>query len=322
MITVIIPFVRVQRFENPNQSSATDDDAERTYLEAALVSFSSFRRWNPTVALEFVTNSEPPDWFQQRLLGLEAQLRLLNFEHDPPPGYAKAFRGAFFLLDALESPPRSEMAVYVDPDVVCLQSIEEFEDLYADAIGVLEIDYAIDRRVNGLSSRDAGVVHRELGEDRATPTHFGGEMYVIPKPLSEDLIARLRRSWNYSLRAFEAGKPYFTTEEHLLNFAIAGVPHSRLNDWARRVWTAHSYRNVLGDENQLAVWHLPAEKDRGFRALRGPVANRSSWFWIAAPQEYRHRMSKTFGISGRSAVRRTIDALAAARRRMRDRRAR
>jgi hypothetical protein len=60
----------------------------------------------------------------------------------------------------------------------------------------------------------------------------------------------------------------FTTEEHLLSYALRRVrPVMPLNGEIERIWTAGTYRAVPPNTQDLVLWHLPAEKGHGLRTL-------------------------------------------------------
>lgn len=307
MNTVAIPFVKVAHDQNPNSRAGTDEQSLRSYLRAAFISLATFRRWNPELRLEFITNVDPPAYFVTWLKSIEASVRLVEFDHRPPQGFAKSFLGCFFLLDAL-SQHCDGTILLVDPDVVCLGNLEPVFERCRDAVGVLEMEYADSQSVNGLSRVRAQLLHKQLGEGDGPPPHFGGEIYVVPPSARRKLAKRAETAWSFSLKAFAEGRDYMPTEEHILNFAVRGVDHVLLNDLAKRVWTAHSFRTVDGRESDLLMWHLPAEKDRGFINLESAAADRASWFWRSAAPSFAARMGQVFGLWRRSPLRYAFDS--------------
>lgn len=156
--------------------------------------------------------------------------------------------------------------------------------------------------MNGLSALQAEELHRELDPTLAgPPEHFGGEVYVFRSETIAPVLARAEDAFRVAVQ--RQGRPKFTTEEHLFNHALRRSNVSRLDDRVRRIWTAPRLRELGPAPEQLVMWHLPAEKDRGFPRLHAAVEDRSSWFWTAGPEEYRSQLGSYFGIPRRRMMR-------------------
>lgn len=81
----------------------------------------------------------------------------------------------------------------------------------------------------------------------------------LHKKMMPLLRQRLERVWNSALKKWSSGLPYFTTEEHMMSFALSKIKVYHARKEVKRNWTAHSYRTVDGTEDSLFLWHLPAE---------------------------------------------------------------
>ena len=126
--------------------------------------------------------------------------------------------------------------------------------------------------------------------------HYGGECYVVPAGPRDRLLARAETAWQDSLQRWRDGGPHFVTEEHLLSYALRGADVLPLDPYAKRIWTAAKHRSVSGTEWDLTVWHLPAEKEHGFRELYPLATDRTSWFWQADDVAWRRRAARTLGV--------------------------
>lgn len=307
---VVIPFAAAPAAQNPNLRSRTAS-AQQVYLDAATVAFASVRRWNPSVDLTLVTNFELDAEHKARLKALRAEHRVSEFAHRPPAEFAPTFIGSLFLLDVL-SAAQGDPLIIIDPDVFCVADLSEVMGEPLDGrVGVLPISYGSHESVNGLSAIEAASIHRRLGESAAVPSHFGGEVYVLPSSAREQLADRVQTAWADALTSFHAGRPYMRTEEHILNFALRALPRRDLSKVAKRIWTAHGYRTVSDADRDLVLWHLPAEKSRGFRTLIEDVNQAESWFWVSSRDEFIERAGQAFGMWNRSPWRLGVDAAAA-----------
>lgn len=302
MTTVAIPFVRIDASQNPNLTVRSGQDPAEPYFKAMTVAFASVRRWGPEVNLEFISNAAPPLAFLEVFEKLGVVSRYVPFAHRPPEGFARSFTASLFMLDALES-LTAERTIVMDPDVLCVGMLDSMLREVGDESGVLLMEFSPDEDINGISRSQASELHGILGEPQLNPNHFGGETYIFQKKHLSSIIERSNRAWDLSLRRYYSGESKFTTEEHILSYAIRSVPHMYLNSHVKRIWTAHKYRLVDGRENDLTLWHLPAEKDRGFDALYPVVLDGESWFWTAERDEYLARVGRAMGLHHRSPLR-------------------
>ena len=308
---VAIPFVLTGTADSPNVRWRRREAPSESYFRAMTVCFASLRRWNSDLELTLVTTSRPPDRHAAAFERLGVSIRILPFSHSPPDGFSRRFITSLYMLDALALSAEAD-TLFLDPDVVCIRPLERMMASLAGAAGAagaLPIDYPPDHDINGLSRRQAGQLHALLGEPADFPVHYGGECYVIPRETWPALSRRAEDGWQLALERFASGDVRFTTEEHILSFALRGVPVRSVESDIRRIWTASRYRTVRGDEADLTFWHLPAEKGRGFDELERDCVDQASWFWTAPRHEYVRRVARAMGLRRRSLVRFSRDSL-------------
>lgn len=307
MPTLCIPFVDMPAKQNPNVKSW--GSSSEIYLRSAYVALSSFSRWNQGWTLVFATPSElPAKWSElYRLLGVE--VRLIPFRHEPPEGFTKTFAGSLYLLDALENCEFSDFLVLLDPDVLTTGRLNTLSPMKKNAVSAIEIPLENDGLINGLAVQEALELHANLGSQTKRYTHFGGEFYGIPKNLQPTLKRLVEEAWSLSLTRFAEKRPHFTTEEHILSYALSQVDVSPRPDLVRRIWTSYGYQNIVGDEYRVPLWHLPSEKQRGLKRLFKLAMNGSSWYWQSNESEFMQksaRICSVFDISTKSKIFRTL----------------
>ncbi|MDG4857713.1 hypothetical protein P8605_06005, partial [Streptomyces sp. T-3] len=233
------------------------------YYRAMTVTFASLRRFHPELRTVLVTDVEPPDRVREF-----AEVRIAPFRHSPPPGFvAEPMRGCLYLLDALEA-TAGEDVLFVDPDVICVAPLDGLFAGLGDAVGGYLVDYPEDCDVYGQTRAGAGSLHQLLGSHgELPPAHYGGECYWMPAARTPEVLHHTERAWTLSLERHAQGRSWLPTEEHLLGYPLNRMRVTDLRPYVRRIWTSARTRTVDGTERAVPLWHLPAEKQRGFQAL-------------------------------------------------------
>lgn len=319
MTVLGIAFANAPASQSPNIRRRSRGDAASTYYVAVCLAYASVRRWHDDMTLVFVTDGAVPTEFAPTLESLGVEVLHVDFAHRPPEGFFGLFNASLFSLDAVTEMARrypGEDLCLMDPDVLAMRPLDP---LFADvetSIGALPIPVAPDEQVNGLSALQAAALHQELDDTLAgLPEHFGGEVYVFRADTIAPVVERAEAAFQLAMDLHRRGLPKFTTEEHLFNYALRRATVSRLDDRARRLWTAPRFREIGDHPDQLVLWHLPAEKDRGFPGLVDAATDRRSWFWTASDEEYRSRLGTAFGIPRRGFRRWSYDTAGAVVRR-------
>ena len=90
--------------------------------------------------------------------------------------------------------------------------------------------------------------------------------YLSPN-LSRLVLKSLRVLYLWASRELPSGPTNSLTEEHFLTLLARDIDYVDISPFVGRIWTNSRHRRVCGDEISLSLWHLPAEKDRGFLKL-------------------------------------------------------
>lgn len=311
--TVAVAFTPAPAAQNPNLRATTDLGAIKSYFKAIVLTFASVRRWNPDLRLALVTDCEPPTPFAGQLAALGVQLLETSFDHRPPDGFWPTFNASLYTVDAIAILARTaeptDPVLLIDPDVLCTGELTPVLDaIRGSDVLVYPTGFPDDEPSQGLSALDAAVLHRELDPElQEPPTHYGGELYGFTPAGVFPILQRAETAWQLALARWADGRSGFVTEEHLLNYALRRAPLVDATGFIRRIWTTPTFRNVIGDEGSLLLWHLPAEKDRGFVKLAAAAADPRSWFWIADRAEYVRRAGGLVGIPRRALSRFAYD---------------
>lgn len=305
--------------ESPNIRVPTDSIAHWLYYRSMSVTFASARRLHPTLRMRLVTDVSPPAQISELLSALNVDIIHVPFSSKPPPGFAPTFGASLYTLDAIRMLAEEGLsALLVDPDVVVFRRLDDLLSIAnSNRIGVYPTGFSPDEVSQGISARDASVIHQELNPSLVeVPTHFGGEIYCFgPDSDIIGVLSRCEEMLSHSISRWRSGQKALTTEEHILNYALRHSPVTLLDNHIRRIWTAPRHRNVRPDDVTLSMWHLPAEKHRGISKVFEAISDQRSWFWEMDDRDFGRRIGRIFGVPRRTSRRMAYDIGAAALRR-------
>lgn len=302
-VIVAIAFTHVPASQSPNLRSTSDTNALEAYFRALIVTFASVARRSQD-ELVLVTDAVPVEPFHSQLQKLGVSQLIRPFMHRPPTGFWHEFNASLYTLDALEALcaeyPRREIAL-IDPDCVAVRPLEILRQrACVSGIAAMPTGFPADEQSNGLSAWEAARLHSRLDPAlEGVPVHFGGECYAFDSSAMPIVLDRAEAGWKSALADFRDDRPRFVTEEHIMNYALRYVVVTPLTGEVARIWTAPTFRNLSGLEDRLTLWHLPAEKHRGFPAAYKAAVDCTSWFWTHSDEDFRKRIGKMFGVTSR-----------------------
>ena len=304
---VAVAFVQGAHHDVGNMPARRRRRAARSYAESIYVTFASLLRWNNSVDPVLVTDRA---WHWPLPAGV--RVSVWPFRHQAPLG--PSFSASMFTLDALESldgrlDGSASPLLMIDPDCVVTDSLNPLFATCEGKIGAYPLDHEPDDYINGLTRSEAARLAGQLdSSDPTLATHYGGEAYFFERSLLTSVRTSAEAAYSLSVDRAKTGKSAFTTEEHILSYSLRHVPVQDLSPYVKRIWTAASYNTVEQGDTGYIVWHLPAEKGRGFRRAYKEATNPDSWFWSAPRDDWAERMGALFGLE-RTLTRRTSDGL-------------
>lgn len=267
------------------------ESLQNTYYRMIIVAFITLRKYNEKLELEFVTTNIPADYYKALLEKYNINIKIVPFHFKPPQGFSETYGFSFYLLDAICA-NKDQNVLYLDPDVVCLENLNNLFELAQGKFGVLSCEYSKEMDINGITLLQAESIGNRLKKITTKYVHFGGEIYFIPKEKSISVCESILSNFNKNLEYFENGHDYLTTEEHLLSVIFNGEKTFELDTYIRRIWTRYRYNNVNGLEKKLTLWHLPAEKKFGFQELFYYFLKNEEWIHDSSHEEFRLILSK------------------------------
>jgi hypothetical protein len=270
---IAVPFVQIQA-RNPNIKNSKVKDSTLTYFKCILVCFATLRKVEPTVKLVLYTNIQPPSIINSYLEKLSVEIRIHPYTFNPPEIFGDTFRGCFYLFDAIKN--SSASTLFIDPDVVAINAVSDIETYCGGKIGVFELDYAENESINGITFESAKSAYaeynrvRNIVENKTAKRHLGGEIIFVPKSAISQLTEAILLFWEWNSNLAIQGKPYMTTEEHIITNILSPSQVVLLNPFISRIWTTKKFTKHQGNDKNifdLKLWHLPSEKTRGFLKL-------------------------------------------------------
>ena len=222
-----------------------------------------------------------------------------------PKDWFGEWRNQFYVYDILRY-----MMSHTDGRMIVFDSDILFRKDISDLFDVIEqygaVGYALgdpdDIVKNGTSNNDMTLLYEKYyGEKPADTVRYrGGEFIALTRDMAETVVKEFEYLWPLNYAQYEKGETKLTEEAHFLSmiYARLGITNTLGNDCIRRIWTAAKFDTVIKSDEDLAMWHLPAEKKYGFDKLYG---------WLReAPRtkdEYLAYLSKVMMIPGSKALR-------------------
>lgn len=264
-------------FPSAGKNSA-DLRFQAVYWRCIASFFYTARVNNPDAELILFSNIAPP---MVDRVDLSAVLRRLSVNvvnlpltfRLPQDGISR-WGSVFYVLDIiywmLINRSNHRFAL-LDSDVVIAGNLEPlFAALANQPFGGYRIDYPDGHSVNGLTPRAAAAIASRLSQNRdlATLPIYGGELFLGYTAALAYWKEKIGCLWQECLN-LARGEERITTEEHFWSifYAIHSVNVVDQNPFIKRMATYRRFNTVVDGDQHKLIWHMPAEKKRGFADL-------------------------------------------------------
>lgn len=272
----------------PNGRTRDDASKFEMYYRCMAVFFSSARRAIPEATLVLYTNHALTPSAQEWLGSSKVEIVVVpgdDFVTDP--AFTNAFPGCLFTLDVLAHLAalpctRPKQLVLLDSDCVLIRRPMRVLQAACEPgrVAALELDYDIHAMQNGQSRASLSMVSSAYygGRSSVPLRYFGGELYALRIEDIARLVMNAKSIWNLLKSEKFAWIGPQLTEEHVMSLALNDPDLAVIDAGSsiKRIWTADNYSNVDGRERDLDIWHLPAEKKRGFAKMFSATAHDNS----------------------------------------------
>jgi hypothetical protein len=260
-----------------------DSDLEKTqhiYWRCLFCFFESSFRLNRNVRHILFVNKTPPTEIDGIDLGrlIEAfRIEVVVLRHftRPPKAHFPAWNTQFIVLDVIDwladEVGPDDAVMVLDGDCLFHRPIGEdfLQALRKHGALLYSLDYPPHHKINGLTPQELAALSREydVGQGQGAFVYCGGEFICAMGRELARISELARGTYQISLQRAALGLAKFREEAHLLShvYRLLGYPTHSGNRYIKRIWTDRSVHcNVDGSEGDLTIWHLPAEKKRGF----------------------------------------------------------
>lgn len=291
------------------------------YWRCIAMAMYSARLSNPDAVPMLFCNIRPPvvDGVDLEALfdRLGVQVVRLPLTHRLPAGRVHSWGSVFYFLDILDylaaAHPESQFAL-IDSDVLVLRNLDAMFAATEGGYGGYTIETPPDEAFNGLSRAEMTAIAIEDADMIGGPPdvdcvlHRGGELFVADMRQAKNDLPRFAAMWS-AIHAGRGALGRATTEEHFWSIYFAGAarPMVELGTYVKRIWTSWRFFTAEPGDEDLAIWHLPAEKRYGLKDLFRWSAQHD--FDLSLPiDQFRTRAARLCGIPRISLAKRLRDA--------------
>lgn len=242
------------------------------------------------------------------LSDLQVEIIFTDFKYKTPKGYFERFQNQFYEFSILEyivsnNKNKEDNYLILDSDCIFLKPASELF-LEASPKGFLSFEYECpsDELIHGLSREDMRILYEDLLDRNISdlPNYHLGEFFLASVKNINLLFLGFQELWPDLLRRNRLGLPKFNEEAQTLSYLYYknGFTSSSKKTLLKRIWTNPVFfRNVEETDIDVAVWHLPAEKQFGLKDLYHILINKYQNFGFSlSDKQYKSLVQDTLGI--------------------------
>jgi hypothetical protein len=262
------------------KGKSSDKKVQDIYWRCICSFFVTARRMNPDACLLLFSNALT----HQEVSGVPVQQVLDRLQvtthfveqYKTPLGYYQQWRNQFYEFSILEHITRNsffdpaDRFLLLDSDCIINKNLDAlFNDITTYGCITYQIEYQLTHVINGLSRKDmrtiySELLHRDIGE---FPAYHGGELYASTIKTAAIIIKDFYSVWEKLIERYDNRLSRLNEEAHVLSFLFYKNNYTggQANEYIKRLWTdPATFRNVDPADKYLSIFHLPAEKRKGF----------------------------------------------------------
>lgn len=202
------------------------------------------------------------------------EIKQLELTNRTPKDWYGAWRNQFYLFDVLEYLKNRYDGNFLvlDSDIFITQDLSNvFYDIEKYQIISYDCGYREDVSINGISIQQMRqlVVKFNGGGDGSKLRYKGGELIGLRSDILPGLLKCYSELWKFNYKRYEEKQVKLNEEAHFLSIIYhqLGFDDSIANKYIKRMWTAVKCDNIVAGDENLPLWHLPAEKKYAFEKM-------------------------------------------------------
>lgn len=204
------------------------------------------------------------------------EVRRLDLTYRTPKDWYGSWRNQFYLFDILRclSENYAGNFLILDSDVFITQNLlPVFQEIQKKRVLCYECGDDASGQINGISISQMKSLYTDFssGMDPEGIRYRCGEIIAITSDVIPDMLRCFYDLWKYNYTLYEKKENKLNEEAHFLSLIYHHLGYDNIyaNPYIKRMWTALRHDNIAkGDEN-LTIWHLPAEKKYLFDYMAG-----------------------------------------------------
>jgi hypothetical protein len=295
------------------------------YWKNVIVFCATARRCNPDARIVVVTNDTADITcegkpLQNILDELDVEKCFTPFrEFKPPLELSARFLNIFYRYDVIralgyEIAPEADTILLMDSDCVWAHPVMNWDALLLPKTLLISNPYGErkthERHPDRLSRADMGTFYRQLDTmyPEKFPNLFGGELIGGSAETLRMFYQEVKHAWmlildyaKHTPPRLANGLSIFDSDEYVNAYVYnRGTLATRLEPkFFRRVYTQEFPNTARHSDLDIAVWHVPGEKERGLVLLFAQVVQSDSMFWKTPLENYPHYLGSFVGIPRR-----------------------
>jgi len=265
-----------------NKGDSTTPEFQAVYWRCIVVFFKTSLRFNRNAShLLFTNTKEIPtiDGLDLKEFFRENNIEVvtLSNKYPLPKNYFGKFRNQYFEFSIIDymagRMTDTDGFLLLDSDCVFTKSMTQaFEDLKLQEMAITYVvDHETDYMIHGVSGNDMKELFKDFGVVvTENPYYSGGELLLAKGTFVKNVSNDFPELFNNMLERHKEGRIKFNEEAHVLSYYFYkyGALMAGMDKYIKRLWTNRNYfRNVRPTDCNLAIWHLPNEKNTGLDKL-------------------------------------------------------
>jgi len=257
---------------------------QKIYWRCVVLFFETSLRYNASFEHILFTNTnrlpvidglDIGQWLKQNNI----QIVVIDNQYVMPQGYYHSWRNQFYEFSIIDYMAKEldapDKFLLLDSDCVFSKSVAPmFERTFKLAQTFVNTfpRYDADTSINGLSRKEqTAIISEILQKEFSEPVWYcGGEILFATGEFLKNVAEEFPSIYQWLLDRNKNGLSQFNEEAHTLTYLYYkyDCEIGKLNDCIKQMWTnPHVFRNIDANDVNFPIWHLPAEKKRGFKKL-------------------------------------------------------